>query len=58
MANHRINITLTDEEEKFVRWMAQRDGVSFQRELYQFFEVEFWQCQQLYMDEMKQEEQQ
>lgn len=55
MTKHRINIVLTDEEEQFVKWMAERDGVSFQRELYQFFEVEFWNCKELYMDEMKNE---
>ncbi len=55
MANHRINITLSEEDEKFVKWLAKRDGVSFQRELYQFFDVEFWQCKELYMGEMEQE---
>lgn len=55
MANHRINITLSGEDEKFVKWLAKRDGVSFQQELYQFFSVEFWQCKELYMGEMEQE---
>lgn len=56
MAKHRISITLTEDEERFVKWMADRDGVSFQRELFQYFDVEFEQCKNLYMEEMEQEE--
>ena len=48
----RIEVKLTDEEMKFVKWMAKRDNVSIQQELWMFFNVEFEQCKTLYMEEM------
>lgn len=51
----RIEIVLDADEMEFVEWMAERDGVSVQRELLQFFYTEFEQCKYLYMDEMKME---
>lgn len=51
----RIEVRLTEEDMEFVKWMAERDGVSVQRELWQFYNVEFEQCKELYMDEMLQE---
>ena len=56
MYRKRIEVILTEEEMHFIRWMAKRDNVTIQRELQQFFEVEFEQCKDLYMDEMRQEE--
>lgn len=49
----RIEVVLTDEEMEFVKWMAKRDNVSIQHELWMFFNVEFEQCKTLYMEEMR-----
>lgn len=49
----RIEIVLDAEEMEFVKWMAERDGVTVQRELLQYFWTEFEQCKNLYMNEMK-----
>ena len=57
MVTKRIEVVLTDEDMEFVKWMAERDGVTIAQELKQFFYVEFEQCKTLYLDEMKMEEQ-
>ena len=56
MANHNIKITFTDEEEKFLKWLAKRDRVSVMDELKMIFLTEFRACEDLYMDEMKGEQ--
>ena len=56
MANHNIKITFTDEEEKFLKWLAKRDRVSLMDELKMIFLTEFRTCEDLYMDEMKGEQ--
>ena len=56
MVNHNIKITFTDEEEAFLKWLAKRDRVSVMDELKMIFLTEFRACEDLYMDEMKGEQ--
>lgn len=53
MARKRIEIDLSDEQVQFIRWMSERDNVTFQEELQMIFYTELRQCEDLYMDEMK-----
>lgn len=53
MVNKRIEIGLSDEDVKFIKWMAERDDVTFAEELRTMFYTELWHCKDLYMDEMK-----
>lgn len=55
MIRKRIEVVLDAEEMEFVKWMAKRDNVTIQQELWMFFNTEFEQCKNLYMDEMKAE---
>ena len=36
----RVEVELTEEEAAFIGWLAERDGVTFQRELQQIFYTE------------------
>lgn len=56
MANHTVRVTLSDDDEKFVKWLAKRDNVSFQEELRMFFYTELNECIDLYEPEMKGEQ--
>lgn len=53
MAGHNIHITLNDEEEKFLKFMAKRDRVSVKDELLMMIYTEFRACQDLYSEEME-----
>lgn len=53
MALHRVNVVLSDDDEKFVKWLAKRDNVSFQEELRMFFYTELNECIDLYESRMK-----
>lgn len=50
---HRVQITLSDKEDDFVKWLAKRDGVSYQEELQMLFYTELRACRELYEAEMK-----
>ena len=52
----RIEVILTDEEMRFIEWMARRDRVSVNTALRACFWSDFDNCKMLYMDEMKMEE--
>lgn len=56
MITRRLTINLTDEEEKFIHWMAKRDNVSYRQELMTFFQSDLDRCMELYKDEMLMEE--
>lgn len=56
MITRRLTINLTDEEEKFIQWMAKRDNVSYRQELMTFFQSDLDRCMELYKDEMLMEE--
>lgn len=49
----KVEVVLTEEEMDFVKWMAKRDNVTIQQELWMCFNVEFEQCKTLYMEEYK-----
>ena len=51
----RVNVSLTEEEHSFIEWLAERDGVTEQRELQQIFYTELGALLDLYLEEMKQE---
>lgn len=53
MGKRTIKIDLSEEREQFIEWLAQRDVVSFQKELQIIFFTELRACEDLYMDEMK-----
>lgn len=52
----RLKIDLTEEDDKFIRWLADRDNVSYSQELRQIFYFELEQLENLYLEEMKMEE--
>lgn len=54
--NRRVNVYLSDEEDQFIKWLADRDNVSYQDELKQIFYFELEQLQMLYLEEMKGEQ--
>ena len=49
----RISVSLTEEEDQLIKWLAKNDGVSYSRELQQVFYVELEQLMMLYGEEMK-----
>ena len=49
----RIEITLSEEEYEFIKWLSKRDEVSEQTELKMIFNTEFYAVQDLYWGEMK-----
>ena len=49
----RIEVTLSEQEEKLVKWMAKRDDVTFAEELKIIFNSEMYHCMELYEDEME-----
>lgn len=52
----RISVALTEDEYSLVKWFAERDGVTEQRELQQIFYTELRALQDLYLEEMKQDQ--
>ena len=52
----RISVSLTEEEDRLIKWLAKNDGVSYSRELQQIFYFELEQLMMLYKDEMREEE--
>jgi len=50
-----IEVNLTEEEYKFLKWLARRDDVKYSRELELVFYTELRQLQDLYLEEMKME---
>lgn len=38
--NKRIEVPLTDDELKFIKWISKRDGVSVQEEMQMIFKTE------------------
>lgn len=54
----RVNVALTEEEYSFIKWLAERDEVSEQRELQQIFYTELGALMELYGEEMRQEQEQ
>lgn len=49
----RIEVHLTKEDVRFVKWLADRDNVSFQRELKQLFYLQLSEEKDLYLEESK-----
>ena len=49
----RLRIGLSEEDDKFIKWLADRDGVSYTQELRQIFYFELEQLEMLYMKEME-----
>lgn len=50
----RVEVALTEEEARFIKWLAERDGVTEQQELKQIFYTELQQLEDLYLEEMRQ----
>lgn len=48
---HRVQITLSDKEDDFVKWLAKRDGVSYQEELQMLFYTELREMQEFCREE-------
>ena len=53
MANHTVRVTLSDDEEKFIKWLAKRDKVTVQEEMQMCFYTDLRQLQDLYSEEMR-----
>ena len=49
----RLKVSINEEDDQFIRWLADRDGVSYAQELRQIFYFELEQLEMLYMEEMK-----
>lgn len=50
---HNVKISLSDDDERFILFMAKRDNVSFQEELQMIFYTELRQLIDLYESELK-----
>lgn len=50
---HNVKISLSDDDERFISFMAKRDNVSFQEELQMIFYTELRQLIDLYESELK-----
>lgn len=48
----RLDIGLSNDDIEFIKWMAERDNVTFRRELEMIFYVELEHCKELYYEEM------
>lgn len=55
ISNKRINIYLTEEEQKFIKWLAKRDNITFQHEMRIIFQLELEHEMELYKEEMMME---
>ena len=56
MKNKRIEVMLTEDEWKFILWMAKRDEVSPMMEMKMMFQTELDQTRTLYEAEMEDEQ--
>lgn len=52
MVNKRLELTFSDEDFRFLKAMAKRDGVSIKEELNMIFWTEFDEIKHLYLDEV------
>lgn len=53
MANHIVKITLNDEEETFIKWLAKYDGITVKEELKQLLNLQIWEEMQVHEKEAK-----
>ena len=53
--NRRISIWLDEEDNRFIKWMAKRDNVTYMEELRIIFYTEFEHCKSIYGKEMKED---
>lgn len=51
MVTKRITVNLSDSDAEFVKWYAERDGISFTEELYRMLYVAISDEQMIYGDE-------
>lgn len=56
MTHRWIDVWLSDEDMKFIRWMAKRDGVNTSEELRMIFNTELTTLKMLYESEMEGEQ--
>lgn len=52
----KMIISLTEQEDDFIKWMAERDNLSYAAELRLIFTTELFHQMELYLDEMKGEQ--
>lgn len=53
MAVHKISVSLPIADERFVEWMAERDGVTFDRELLIMLNTELYHLKIMYEEDSK-----
>lgn len=51
----RIDVNLTEKEEQFLNWLADRDGVDFWEEMKCLFYLQLREEMELYLDEMEEQ---
>lgn len=54
----RIDVAFTEEEYKFIKWLADRDEITVQEELKQLFYLQLREERDLYLEEMEWEQSQ
>ena len=58
MVTKRLDVRLYEEELDFIKWMAKRDNMTLKQEMDCIFNTELRALMDLYLDEMKMEEEQ
>lgn len=53
MKKLRVDITLDDEEYKFIKGLSKRDGLTVHKELTQLLALQIWEEIQLYKQEVE-----
>lgn len=56
MTHKRIDVWLSDDDMKFIRWMAKKDGVTTSEELNMIFNTELTTLKMLHESEMEGEQ--
>ena len=51
LESRRISVVLTEEESRFISWLARRDGVSANQEMAQMFQTELNELMALFEEE-------
>lgn len=56
MARHIVDIALNDEEERLIKYLAKKDGITVKEELRSLLNLQIWEESENYMNEVEEDD--